>query len=191
VSAGDLSNVVLGLLTVMAGLEALLFVCRGALLQVGQSRGLEREVAKLEEERAEAKERNREREQELAAMTTRVHEAQAALRQAGTAVAESQQARDVLVHRLGESSGPRFRASLRKTLPPAPDPNQVLIWSYPHFVDVWAPEAEGALEVALHSFADRTGYALGPFQPYDDRPLPAPTPPSGDPPQPGAMKEGG
>ena len=59
VSSGDLSNIVLGLLTVMAGLEVLLFVCRGALLQVGQLRGLERQIAELQEEigRASCRER--------------------------------------------------------------------------------------------------------------------------------------
>lgn len=173
-SAGDLSNVVLGLLTVLAELEILLFVFRGTLLQVGQSRGLERQIAELEEEQAEAKERNRERDQELTAATARANEAQASLRRAGTLAAEAQQSRDVLVHRLGEPPGPRFRASLGKTLPVPPDPNQALIWSYPHFVDVWAPDPAAALELALHSFADRTGYELGPFQLLDDRPAPEP-----------------
>lgn len=175
-SAGDLSNIVLGLLAVMAGLEVLLFVCRGALLHDGQSRGLQREIAKLEEEQVEAQERNRDRDKELAAATARAGEAQAALRQANTLLAESQQARDVLVHRIGEPPGPRFRASLTKTLPVPADPNQVLIWSYPHFVDAWRPDAVAAMEVALHSFTDRAGYALGSFQPLDDSTLPASAP---------------
>ncbi len=185
-SSGDLSNIVLGLLTVMAGLEVLLFVCRGALLQTGQLQGIERQIKELEEERAEAAERNKTREIELTAATALANEAQAALRHAGTQAAESKQARDVLVHRLGDPSGPRFRATLTKTLAVPPDPNQILIWSYPHFVDVWAPDPEGALEVALHSFTDRAGYALGAFQPYDDRPAPVAAgdaPPSGDAPQ--------
>lgn len=173
-SASDLSNVVMGLLTVMAGLEVLLFVFRGSLLQVGQMRGIEREIAKLGEERVEAAERNEDRERELKVATDRVHEAQAALRRAGTESAESEQARDVLVHRLGEPPGQRYRATLTKTLGTPPDPNQLLIWSYPHFVDVWAPDPEGALEVALHSFTDRAGYTLSPFQPLDDRLAPEP-----------------
>ena len=179
-SASDLSNVVMGLLTVMAGLEVLLFVFRGSLLQVGQMRGIEREIAKLGEERVEAAERNEDRERELKVATDRVHEAQAALRRAGTESAESEQARDVLVHRLGEPPGPRYRATLTKTLGTPPDPNQLLIWSYPHFVDVWAPDPEGALELALHSFTDRAGYTLGPFQPHADRPPPPPPEPAGD-----------
>ncbi len=190
-SSGDLSNIVLGLLTVMAGLEVLLFVCRGALLQVGQLRGLERQIAELQEEKAEAAERNKTREIELTAATARANEAQAALRQAGTQAAESKQARDVLVHRLGEPSGPRFRATLTKTLAVPPDPNQILIWSYPHFVDIWAPDAEGALEVALHSFTDRAGYALGPFQPFDDRPAPNPDAETSPAPESGGTQGGG
>jgi hypothetical protein len=187
VSAGDLSNVVMGLLAVLAGLEILLFVFRGALLQIGQSRGLERQLAELEKERADAKERNQERDRELAAATDRVHEAQASLRRAGTLAAEAQQARDVLVHRLGEPPGPKFRATLAKTLGTSPDPNQLLIWSYPHFVEVWAPDPAAALEIALHSFTDRAGYTLGPFQPLDDRPAVE----SAAAPQPGSTAEGG
>lgn len=179
-SASDLSNVVLGLLTVMAGLEVLLFVFRGSLLQLGQSRGIEQKIAELEKERVETLERNQEREKELTAATNRAHQAQADLRRAGTASAESEQARDVLVHRIGDMSGPKFRATVTKTLGTPPDPNQLLVWSYPHFVDVWAPDPEGALELALHSFTDRAGYTLGPFQPHADRPPPPPPEPAGD-----------
>lgn len=91
--------------------------------------------------------------------------AQAAMRRAGAELSESQQTRDVLVHRIGEPPGQVFRASVTKTLQSGAEESQVLLWSCPHLVDVYAVETENALELGMRNFAAKAGYALGPFQP--------------------------
>lgn len=168
----ELADIIPGMLAMLAGIEVLLMVFKATLLRAGQAQSLESQIEELKEEFKTAQERNREREIELKAANVVTADAQAALRRASTELAESQQSRDVLVHRLGEPPGELYRASLTKTLPSPSEENQVLIWSCPHLVEVWAIEPEHALELATRNFTEKAGYALGPFQVLASTPPP-------------------
>lgn len=171
---GNLSDIVVAMLMLLAGLEVVLFIFKGTLLHVGQAQGLERQIEDLKVELKAAQERCREREPELAAAVKKSEEALAALRRASTELAESQQPRDVLVHKIGEPPGLQFRGAVSKTLPADAEESQVLLWSYRHLVDVWAANPDEAVALASRSFSDQAGYVLSAFQPLDTRPAPRP-----------------
>lgn len=159
-------DILLALAGVIVGLEVVLQVFRGTLLRSHQTQRLQRQAQEAQEELRQVQERSKLRQAELSAARTQAETALATLRKASRELADSQRPGEVLIHRLGEVGvGTLFRAPINKELPPTPEENQTLLWSYRNFVDVWATDATRAHEGAARNFADKAGYVLGPFAP--------------------------
>lgn len=165
---GDLGNIVLALAGLLAGLEIALFVFKEPLLRAPQARDLERQIESAKVEAVRARDLTQIRQAESNAARTRNEAALAALRQASRDLAAAQTPREMLVHRAGEAGPlPLFRAPLRKTLPPTPEENQALLWSYDNAVDVWAANPAAAQKIAARVFAAKAGYEFGEFKRVD------------------------
>lgn len=164
----------------LAGLEVILVVFKEPLSRARQAQNIEKQIADAKAETMKAREQTHIRQAELTAARTRADAAKAALKLAKDDIADAPKAREILIHEVGEPGIlPIFRAQLRKTLPPAAEPNQGLFWSRENFVDVWATNPEAAEKVASRLFASKAGYELGTFRPLEKSP-PSPTPASQD-----------